>query len=73
MVTMADFKWEKNPKWTWVNNVMYWLLLPFEVVYHVFCWLLDSRDRCEFGLKEIVELAEGITDFKCGRWYKFID
>jgi len=72
MVTMADLKWEKNPKWTCLNDVVYWLLVPFEVVYHVFWWRLDYEIRCEFSLSEIVDLAAGVTDIKCGRWYKII-
>jgi len=61
---------KRNPKWTWRNDVKYHLVvLPIEIIRAI-CGILNGDHKLnQMGWREYIDLAYGIADMKCGRWY----
>lgn len=45
--------------------------MPPMVLYHIIGWCYYKETREEIGLRELIDLAKGIADMKCGRLYKW--
>lgn len=62
---------EKNPQWTWKNDLRYHFYQePLEILRALIG--IAQRDNIlnEMGRIEYLELAQGIADMKCGRFWQ---
>jgi len=66
-------KWERNPNWTWRNDLKYWLILPFEVARVVPDILKGYPALNDMTWREYIEVACSFADCKAGRWYRLVE
>jgi hypothetical protein len=67
-------RWEKSPKWTWKTDVRYHLYqLPLELLRALYG--IATKDHVLNGMdwREYLDLAHGIADMKCGRWFTWLE
>jgi hypothetical protein len=70
-IPMNLFKWKKVDKWTWKSDVrFYFYQLPLETLRAIIGiaqkdHILNDMDKWEY-----IDLAKGIADMKCGRFYR---
>lgn len=68
---MAPEGLEKNPNWTWKTDLRYHVYQePLEILKALIG--IAQRDNIlnEMGYREYLELAQGIADMKCGRYWQ---
>jgi hypothetical protein len=60
----------KNPKWTWKTDLRYYCYqLPLELFKSIIAMARKDHILNEMGIYEYLDLACGIADMKCGRWW----
>jgi len=62
-------KWIKNPKWTWRNDLRYYLILPFEIIRMLPSILKGYPAIDDLTWQDYISLAHSFADAKTGRMY----